>query len=111
MYIFSFPSAGARGKWQKALEQAGVGTDLLGTKAAAEAAMREALGLSGEGGQAGTGSVFEVMADARNMAQQNVKALGEISQKTEEMENNAMNFADMAKQIREAKQKESKFGF
>ena len=51
------------------------------------------------------------MADSRAMAAQNVQMLGQMADKTAEMENNAMNFADMAKQIRMAKEKESRFGF
>ena len=109
MYIFSHPTAGDRGKWQKALETAGVSSDMDGIRAAAEAAKREALGLGGGGG--GGGSVFEVMADSKDIAAQNVQMLGDMSKKTEEMENNASSFADMAKQIRQAKEKESRFGF
>eukprot|EP01052_Picozoa_sp_SAG31_P021039 SAG31_NODE_1607_length_7760_cov_3.640386_3_plen_101_part_00 len=88
---------------QKAKTAATTGQDATET-----AKMQEA---SEPSGTTGLRSVFATMADSRTKAEQNVQMLDQMSETTAEMENSAMNFANMARQIRMAKEKENKFGF
>jgi ankyrin repeat protein len=134
MYKLSVATQEEQGEWQRSLMRCGLGGDIeeakrieaeqkmereavaAGEKVAAakqeEAAaerMAEELFAGASGGGGGAGDAFAQINDAKQTAQENIDELNEMAQKTKEMENNAMDFSAMARQLRQREEKKSKF--
>lgn len=116
VYAFSFPTSDERQKWFTVLKDQGCAPDIDIARAVvneekAKAALMEGASTGG-GTVGGIGGISAVLGDAKAQLTDNIAKLGEMADKTEEMEQNASDFADMARQIREQNERKSKgFGF
>jgi ankyrin repeat protein len=114
VYAWSFPSSEERQGWFTVLKEQGCAVDIGITRAAVNeereraALMAGAAGGGGEPAAGGIAGISAVLGDAKAALTDNIAKLGDMAEQTAEMEENASDFADMARMMREKNEKKAK---